>query len=491
MRIRIVIDPARARIWHRRLATDLRSRGHGVSIVIRPGRTSAPAAVLLLLALERRVYRQSASAPGSQWKYADLAAAARETMDEPPELVVDLTGAPDANGGVRALRPVYAQALVEEAVVSALLAGQIPLIGVVDSKAPDRPQVFRAAVERPRVLCKSLNNLGARLATILAGAVERVGRDEIVVGIAGVTLHDATQWPQIGAFDFVVARARAALTSLSAGQPHWFVGWRPADRDRLSETMRLPQGGWRRLPDDGARFYADPFVFQYNGRLWLFVEEFPFATKKAMVSVVEMGPDGPQGTPRPVLERTSHLSYPFVFAHDGAVWMIPENSAAGRVELFRASNFPYEWESAGVLIDGLEVSDATIVQHAGALWMFGTVGGGGESSWDALHLWHASELTGPWRPHAGNPVLIDSCGARPAGAHYLRAGHLWRPAQDCTSGYGVGLALARITKLDTEGFAQTIEAVIRPGDAWPGIGIHTLNWAAGIEVVDGCTNRRA
>jgi hypothetical protein len=88
-------------------------------------------------------------------------------------------------------------------------------------------------------------------------------------------------------------------------------------------------------------------------------------------------------------------------------------------------------------------------------------------------------------------VLIDSCGARPAGAHYLRAGHLWRPAQDCTSGYGVGLALARITKLDTEGFAQTIEAVIRPGDAWPGIGIHTLNWAAGIEVVDGCTNRRA
>jgi hypothetical protein len=489
MRIRMVIDPARARNWHSRLAKVLRCRGHSVWIVMQAGRIDPPVAISLLLALERLVYRQSDDEPGSPWKHTDLAASAQGAMDGTPELVVDLTGGSEASGGVRTLRPLYAQAFVEEAAVSELLSGQIPVVGVVDSEASDRPQVFRAAVERPRVLCKSLNNLGARLATILAGAVERVARGEIVAGERVVAVHDAAGWRRIGALNLVVARARGALTSLSARPPHWFVGWRRADQDRISETMRLPQGGWHRLPDDGARFYADPFIFQHHERIWIFVEEFPYTTNKAIVSVVEIGPDGPLGTPRPVLERTSHLSYPFVFERDGAVWMIPEMSSAGRLELFRATNFPYAWESAGVLIDGLEVSDATLVQHAGELWMFGTVQGGGESSWDALHLWHSNELTGPWRPHLGNPVLIDSCGARPAGAFYRRAGQLWRPAQDCTSGYGVGLALARVTRLDTEGFSQTIESVIRPGDAWPGIGFHTLNWAAGIEVVDGCTNR--
>jgi hypothetical protein len=319
----MVIDPARARNWHRRLAGDLRGRGHSVSILIKPSRASPPAAISLLLALEHLVYRRTGDEPGSLWKRADLAASALGSADGAPDLVVDCTGDPDAGGGVRTLRPVYASALVEEAAVSELLSGKIPSIGVVDGRAPTQAQMFRAAVERPRVLSKSLDNLGARLATILSGAVERVARNEIVVGMAGVAPLDATQWPRFGALDLTVGRARAALASLAARQQHWFVGWRRADENRLSETMHLPQGGWRRLPDDGARFYADPFVFQHKGRMWLFVEEFPYATNKAIVSVVEMGPDGPRGTPHAVLERPGHLSYPFVFEHGGAVWMIP------------------------------------------------------------------------------------------------------------------------------------------------------------------------
>jgi len=489
MRIRLAVDPARARMWHRRLADELRRRGHGVSIVTHPGRTSPPAAISLILTLERLAYRQPDGTPGSPWTRRDLAAYAQGPMDGTPDLIVDLTGGSDPHAGVRTLRPVYADAFIEEAAISELLSNRMPLIGVADSAASDRPELFHAAVERPRTLCKALDNLGARLATIFVGAIERIARNETVAGKSAIALHDATTWPKIGALDTLVARARTALTSLSMKPPHWFVGWRPADHDRLAETMRLPQAGWHRLPDDGARFYADPFVLRHEGRTWLFVEEFPYATGKAIVSVVEMGPEGPLGTPRPILERANHLSYPFVFERAGAIWMIPETSTAGRVELFHATKFPDAWESVGPLVDGIEVSDATIVEHEGRLWMFGAVGGEGASSWDALHLWHADELVGPWLPHSGNPILIDARGARPAGAFYRRAGELWRPAQDCTSGYGAALALARVTRLDTEGFAQEVASVIRPGGAWPGIGLHTLNWAAGIEVVDGCVDR--
>ena len=85
----------------------------------------------------------------------------------------------------------------------------------------------------------------------------------------------------------------------------------------------------------------------------------------------------------------------------------------------------------------------------------------------------------------------DGAARRLAGAFYKRGAELWRPAQDCTTGYGAGLALCRVTKLDDEGFAQEIGAVLRAGGSdWPGSGLHTVNWADGLEVVDGCRDRK-
>ena len=336
------------------------------------------------------------------------------------------------------------------------------------------------------MLCKALDNLCARLVTIFTGAVDDIAAGRALSGDAAPTFV-APSPRHLGVLEALAARARAALTSLSANPPHWFVGWRVASGNRISETMRVPQGGWTPMPDDGARFYADPFLFERAGRTWLFLEEFQYAADKALISVVEIGRDGPLGVPRPIIERPFHLSYPFVFERDGEIWMLPEMSAAKRVELLRAIDFPNAWEPAGVLLDGQEVSDATIVEHENRLWMFGTVGSGDASSWDALHLWHAPTLMGEWRAHERNPVLIDAGSARPAGNFYQRAGDLWRPAQDCTRGYGAGLALARVTSLNEKDYTQKVEAVLDPRGAWKGNGLHTLNWAAGIEVVDGCT----
>lgn len=487
LHIRLVVDPARARIWHRRLAEALRKKGHDVAVVIEHGGPRPPLAISLLLALERLVYGQPGQSAGSDWISADLARQAGTNDPSEPDLIVDLTGRDQTSSTARTLRPVFAGTLLEEAAISELLSGRIPAIGLFDSTPTGSVSLtFRAAVERPRVLCKSLDNLCARLVTVFVVAVEDIADGNPPSGLAGPAVLGGSQWHRLGAFALLIARARAALTSLSSGTPHWFVGWRRANEDRLSETMRLPHSGWHRLADDGARFYADPFLFRRDGRTWLFVEEFQYAVGRALISVVELGAEGPIGNPRPIVERPYHLSYPFVFERDGQIWMLPEMSSARRVELLRATQFPDKWEPAENLLDNQETSDATIVEHDNRLWMFATVGAGNSSSWDTLHLWHADRLTGEWRPHQRNPVLINSGSARPAGAFYRRGNELWRPAQDCTRGYGSGLALARITSLDEERYSQEIEAVIYPGGAWDGIGLHTLNWTEGFEVVDGC-----
>jgi len=73
-----------------------------------------------------------------------------------------------------------------------------------------------------------------------------------------------------------------------------------------------------------------------------------------------------------VLEERSHLSYPFVFERDGQIWMIPESSANATVSLYRAERFPDRWVKETDLLTGITASDATIVEHAGRLWMFAT-----------------------------------------------------------------------------------------------------------------------
>lgn len=489
LKIRIAIDPGRARQWHRGLADELRRRGHAVSIALRPGGPRPPTALGLVLMLERLTSRARGGGASDRWEEDDLNRAASGTQDA--QLEIDLTGAASGATAARTLRPVYGDALVEEAAAAALLAGRVPAIGVSDSEAPDHPLMALPAVEHPHHLRRALDNLNARLVSMLARAADMAARGQKLAGADALALRDAAAWTASGAFAALTQAARQLLSRLTTRAPHWYVGWRRTDGARLTETMRIPEGGWTVLPDDGQRFYADPIAVSWRGRQFVFVEEFPYATSKGIVSVVEIGPDGPIGAPRPVFEAKTHLSYPFVFERDGAMWMIPESSVAGTVELYRADDFPGGWTHVATLVSGCPVADATLVDHGGRLWLTGTVGGGGASSWDALHLWSAERLEGPWTAHSANPVLVDAMSARPAGAFYRRNGELWRPAQDCTTGYGAGLAFCRVTKLDDEGFAQEIGAVLRAGGAdWPGSGLHTVNWTDGLEVVDGCRDRR-
>lgn len=287
------------------------------------------------------------------------------------------------------------------------------------------------------------------------------------------------------------AKLRRGLGQLRHRPGHWRVGWRRLDGPDLLDARTMPAAGWTDLPDDGARFYADPFPVADGDRVVLFVEEYPYARGRGLIAAVEFGPEGPRGVPVPVLEEPHHLSYPFVFARDGAHWMIPESGAAGTVDLYRATAFPGGWVKEATLLAGVVASDATLIEHEGLWWMMATVREDtpglpprGSTS-DALHLWSAPDFRGPWTAHPHNPVLIDIASARPAGRIVRRGGALIRPVQDGRLGYGAAMALARIDRIDGEGYAQTVETRLAPGRGWPGTGLHTLNRCGAFEFIDG------
>jgi hypothetical protein len=270
----------------------------------------------------------------------------------------------------------------------------------------------------------------------------------------------------------VAARSRKAWRRYE-----WFVAVRRRSADGRVHPLRA-------LANPPGRYLGDPFPIEVDGRHFLFVEDYSRATRRGSIAVSEAGLDDAWSPPRTVLERDHHLSYPFVFEHEGAIYMLPETGEAGRIELHRAVKFPDEWRLERVLLDGLTAVDATLHIDDGLFWLFANVMEGQE---DRGHLWlfFAPSLDGEWRPHPQNPIVTDPATARPAGRLFRREGLLVRPSQDCLRGYGRAVVLNRVDVLSPSEYRETPVDTIEP--TWlAGIdGTHTYTFDSRYECLDG------
>ncbi len=481
MRIEINIPRGGGATAHAALATRLRRAGHATRLAATAPLAQAPVSIAALFALEDAIYGPVKD---------DLFAAAG--MDMPgfegdPDLIIDFQG--DAKpAAAPILSPRFNGARGEIAAIAALLSGRAPETSIVIERVDAPPRELARglpAIPFPFRVKESRNRIRAREIDLIAKAVARfeagdAGENPISAMSSARSIAVAPLFGLAGVAAKIAARLRALATG--ARDSHWRVAWRPTRGDAVRDSLKWPTASYAVLPDDGARYYADPFFFVHEGRTWLFVEEFPYATNKGILSVCEFGPNGPLGTPRPILEIGCHLSYPFVFERDGAIYMMPESVGENRLALYRAVSFPDVWAFDRVLMDNIGAADATLLEREGRLWLFASVAADGQSDWDTLSIFHAASLEREWTPLTENPVLFDAGSARCGGRFFEREGQLYRPAQDCSRGYGSALAICRVDRLDAGGFVQSVAARLSAPTGM--IGAHTLNDANGFEVID-------
>jgi hypothetical protein len=243
-------------------------------------------------------------------------------------------------------------------------------------------------------------------------------------------------------------------------------------------------GGYRPVAPPGDRFWAAPFPFRHQGRTYLFFEECPDATRRGHIAVAEVDGSGRLETPRTVLAKDYHLSYPFLLTWNETIYMVPETSEHRTVEIYRCLSFPDDWELERVLLENVIAVDATLLEQDGRWWMFVNQAQQGASDWDELHLYYATTPLGPWTPHRSNPVRSDVRSTRPAGQIFRRDGAWIRPTQDCSVRYGYATVLNRIEHLDTERYEETEIGRLLPNDGQRAIATHTLNAAENLFVID-------
>jgi len=403
--------------------------------------------------------------------------------DVAPDIVVDFTDAAAGKSSARYLRPLFNGEAGERAALTAILAGDMPVIEL-------RDETSGRVIDRGHPSSEVAVGIGGALDSVMARAVTLLKANLNDVPRPPLHLLPSTRRRDIGfAWRFVlcglVKHALRLVYRWFCYTPHWHIGWRFTADAGVWQTHDLTGTAWHRLRQRPHRFAADPFAITWQGRTFVFFEELDHSVGKGIISAIEFNEQGPVGEIRTVLEEPWHLSYPFLMEDGGELWMIPECSTTDEVILYRCRRFPDLWERHATLLSGVELADATITRHQGRYYLFGVTreGSGGYS--DTLSIYYADRLTGPWQPHAQNPVMVDRATARPAGQMVERDGRLWRPVQDCSRGYGAALTLAEVTELTPTRFAQVTHTYIAPSPDWPGRKLHTLNRCGSLEVIDG------
>ena len=277
-----------------------------------------------------------------------------------------------------------------------------------------------------------------------------------------------------------------ARTRLGRPADNWELrtGTGTPDKLDLSQLTPLPRLRW---------LMADPFLIEHGGEVYLFYEALERSGGNAWIEVARL--KGAALEPLGVALRCDyHLSFPQVFAHGGEIYMMPETHQRDRLEIWRAKQFPLEWELHATALEGMLPADSSLLHHDGGWWLFSNLS-------DHAYQEHSSALSlfrvdGPAlksvTPHRLNPVVIGSDVSRNAGGVFCVNGQLFRPSQNNSFGvYGYGLNLMRIDVLNAQDYRETLIRQITPGDLDGANGVHHVSFAQGQCVLDVYVDRAA
>jgi len=254
----------------------------------------------------------------------------------------------------------------------------------------------------------------------------------------------------------------------------------------LKDTFSSSLWRYKKIIPPKDRFWADPHVVYRDNKYYIYIEEFLHKTMKGHISLIVMDENGEYAAPQKILDKPYHLSYPFIFEHEGKLYMIPETSSNNTIELFECSHFPDRWEFKMNLMEDVIAFDATLYYYNSKWWMFvNIVENVGACSDDELFLFYSDELQNKnWIPHPRNPIISDCKSARPAGKIFEKNGRMYRPSQNCSVQYGYGFNISHIELLNENEYEEIIVSKVYPNWDKDIIATHSYNRTNSLHIID-------
>ena len=172
------------------------------------------------------------------------------------------------------------------------------------------------------------------------------------------------------------------------------------------------------IPNPRGACLADPFLLALANQSFIVFERYNYKSNRGSIWGAQISKSGPIEL-HPVLAEPFHLSFPFVFAFGGKVWLMPEATESGGTRLYEItleagrlqSKFVRKYEELPPLVDPV------VRKCADGSWeLTGSPDFSGTSDYSSCsQTWVAhNPVIGPWEP-LKKGLTINSSFGRNAG----------------------------------------------------------------------------
>ena len=233
------------------------------------------------------------------------------------------------------------------------------------------------------------------------------------------------------------------------------------------------------------RWFADPFILEVTEEYYIvLVEEWydPIGRGRISKLIVDRKDFTLKGI-KTILELDSHLSFPFIQRTKDGIYIIPENSASGKLPRYK-----YDPSTDKVCFDCFichdKLTDSVLFEYNRKELMFST----------KLPDANGKELGIYKKEDDGTYTQYDSYHfeenlSRMAGDVFTCNGKLYRPAQVCIKSYGDAVSIQEVI-YDRDKFRfNELRRIYSPSKRYD-LGFHTFNVYNGYVVVDGLGYRK-
>ncbi|MCI8297597.1 MAG: hypothetical protein HFG22_17315 [Lachnospiraceae bacterium] len=254
-----------------------------------------------------------------------------------------------------------------------------------------------------------------------------------------------------------------------------------------------------RINTSGRYWMADPFLFEKDGRVYLFYEAYDLIIQRGYIGYSIIREDGTTTDPKMII-KGHHKSFPYIYENDEGIFIMPESCVDHNIRLFRAVDFPNEWKEERIIIEDIFSVDSILLHEMEKDYLLTSEQYRYPSEEKVISCWVknrlleiSGDLTIDPLKITGRVVVEGDKGVRNAGAVFYHDHKLVRPGQNCEDGrYGKGLKFFEINSIDpyTEKLIYEIDCdemqrhISFFGKKYDLIGVHTYNSSENYEVID-------
>ena len=228
----------------------------------------------------------------------------------------------------------------------------------------------------------------------------------------------------------------------------WTIAYRKREEKTILEDTKRP---FRIIRNTWRYWAADPHLFEENGEVFVFAELYDRILRRGVIGYCRLTDNG--YTPwRVALKMPFHLSYPHIFRQNDGIYMIPESYVGNEIAIYKAVQFPDQWEKIRVLQSDICAVDTTWITSGEQRWL----------------------LTYRLQKEQGDLMLMSSDGktswciaendpyVRPAGPIFRHAEEQFRPAQNCEGAYGKALRFYKVEEVRDSQYRESCFAELLP-----------------------------